>query len=141
MKKSVIFLIGVIYLISVIVVTFFGLQISVDQFQVYMTSISITNYDQIVGQNKYLTLQFNETEGYSSVIIEYSYTPTNASYPDGVSFSLINNTYTNEDGTTGYYAQVSQTGEVIFFSPRTVRLTITTTDGSKLSDTVTIVCL
>lgn len=140
MKKSVIFLIAVLYLISIVVVSFFGLQISVDQFQVYMTSLSITSYDQLVNQNKYLTINFNDSEGYASVVIEYDYAPSNASYPDGVSFSLINNTYTNEEGKTVYYAQVSVTGEVVFYSRRTVRLTITSTDGSKLSDSVTIVC-
>ena len=60
MKKSVIFLIAVLYLISIVVVSFFGLQISVDQFQVYMTSLSITSYDQLVNQNKYLTINFND---------------------------------------------------------------------------------
>ena len=140
MKKSVIFLIAVLYLISIVVVSFFGLQISVDQFQVYMTSLSITSYDQLVYQNKYLTINFNDSEGYASVVIEYDYAPSNASYPDGVTFSLSNNTYTDEQGNTGYYAQVSQAGEVVFFSRRAVRLTITTTDGSKLSDSVTIVC-
>ena len=75
MKKSVIFLIAVLYLISIVVVSFFGLQISVDQFQVYMTSLSITSYDQLVNQNKYLTINFNDSEGYASVVIEYDYAP------------------------------------------------------------------
>ena len=98
MKKSVIFLIGVLYIISIVVVTFFGLQATIDQFQVYMNSISITSYDQIVNDNKYLIVNFNDTEGYTSVFIEYDYTPSNATHPDRVSFSLVSNTYVDENG-------------------------------------------
>ena len=140
MKKSVIFLIGVLYIISIIVVTFFGLQATIDQFQVYMNSISITSYDQIVNDNKYLIVNFNDTEGYTSVFIEYDYTPSNATHPDRVSFSLVSNTYVDENGETAYYAQVSATGEVVFYARRTVKLVITTTDGSKLTDSLMIIC-
>ena len=45
MKKSVIFLIGIIYIMSIVVVTFFGLQPGVDQFQIYLDNITITTYD------------------------------------------------------------------------------------------------
>ncbi len=140
MKKSVIFLIAVIYLVSIVVVTFFGLQVSMDQFQVYMTSINITTYSQLVNENKYLIVDYDETEGYTSVFIEYDYGPSNATYPDRVNFTLVDNTYIDDNGETHYYAEVSPNGEVVFYSPKTVKLFINTTDGSKLTDSVIIIC-
>ncbi len=140
MKKSVIFLIGILYIVSIVVVTFFGLQPSIDQFQIYMNSISISNYDSIISGRKYIFLEYDEVEGYSSVTIEYEYGPTNASYPDRVSFTLTGNTITDAEGNTITYAVVNNYGEVVFTSRGTVRLTITTADGSRLSDVVTIRC-
>lgn len=140
MKKTVIFSIAIIYLISIIVVTFFGMQSRLDQFQVYMTKIEITSYDQVVNGNKYTFVDFNDDEGYASMFIEYTYAPDNASYPDKVSFSLSGNTYIDENGETAYYAEVSANGEIVFYSRKAVVLTIRTTDGSSLSDSVTIIC-
>ena len=54
MRKSVIFIISVIYIVSIVAVTFFGMKIRTDQFQIYITNLQITSYDQIVGENKYL---------------------------------------------------------------------------------------
>lgn len=140
MKKSVIFLIGIIYIISIVVVTFFGLQPSIDQFQIYMNYISISNYDDIVRNQKYIYLEYDEIEGYSSVTIQYDYGPTNASYPDRVRFSLSGNVKLDEEGNEVIFATVNSYGEVVFSDTGTVRLTITTTDGSSLSDIVMIRC-
>ncbi len=140
MKKTVIFSIAIIYLVSIIVVTFFGMQSRLDQFQVYMTDIEITSFDQEVNGNKYLFVDFNDEEGYASVFIDYDYAPDNATHPDRVSFSLTGNTYTDDNGETAYYAEVSANGEVVFYSRKAVVLTIRTTDGSSLADSVTIIC-
>ncbi len=140
MKKSVLFLILVIYLISIVVVTFFGMKARMDQFQIYMNRIEITSFDQKVGNDKYLIVKYDETEGYTSVFIEYEYGPTEATFPEKIKFTLSNNTYVDEDGNTQYYATISQMGELTFFKKKAVKVTLTTTDGSKLSDTVTVIC-
>lgn len=140
MKKSVLFLIGAIYIVSIVVVTFFGMKAKMDQFQIYMTNIEITTYDQIVNNNKYLTVNYNETEGYTSVFISYSYGPSDATFPDKVKFTLVGNTYVDENGEKQYYAKISKTGELAFYERKAVKVTITTTDGSKLSDSVTVIC-
>lgn len=140
MRKSVVFLLGAIYLVSIVVVTFFGMQAKMDQFQIYMTSIEITSYDQIVRGNKYLNLTYNETEGYSSIFITYAYNPSNATFPEKVSFSLVGNTYEDEEGITQFYATISPMGELVFYKRKAVTVTITTTDGSKLSDSVMVIC-
>lgn len=140
MRKSVLFLILVIYLISVVVVTFFGMKARMDQFQIYMNRIEITSFDQKVGDDKYLIVKYNETEGYTSLFIEYEYGPTEATFPEKIKFTLSNNTYVDDDGNTQYYATISQMGELTFFKKKAVKVTLTTMDGSKLSDTVTVIC-
>ncbi len=140
MRKSVLFFILVIYLISIVVVTFFGMKARMDQFQVYMNRIEITSFDQKVGNDKYLIVKYNETEGYTSLFIEYEYGPNEATFPEKIKFTLSNNTYVDEEGNTQYYATISQMGELTFFKKKAVKVTLTTTDGSKLFDTVTVIC-
>ena len=140
MKKSVIFLIGVIYVLSIVVVSFFGMQPAVDQFKVYMTDIEITNYTTIANGEKYITLDYNEIEGITRVDLEYSYSPDNASYPNSVKYTITGNTYKDSKGDVVTFATVSSTGSVEFLEPGIVTVTITATDGSKVSDSVKIIC-
>ncbi|MBQ7467138.1 MAG: hypothetical protein IJS74_03605 [Clostridia bacterium] len=139
MRKSVLFAIGIVYLVSIVVVTFFGLQLRMDQFQVYMESINITSYDKIRNGDKYLYLSFDETEGYKSVFITFDYSPEEASYPEKVEFSLSGNSY-EEDGQIKYFAEISQRGELVFFEKGMVIVTVATTDGSKISDKIKVFC-
>lgn len=141
MKKSVIFLIGVIYVLSIVVVSFFGMQPAVDQFKVYMTDIEITNYTTIANGEKYITLDYNEIEGITRVDLEYSYSPDNASYPNSVKYTITGNTYKDSKGDVVTFATVSSTGSVEFLEPGLVTVTITATDGSKVSDSVKIICI
>lgn len=141
MKKSVIFLIGVIYVLSIVVVSFFGMQPAVDQFKVYMTDIEITNYTTIANGVKYITLDYNEIEGITRVDLEYSYSPDNASYPNSVKYTITGNTYKDSNGDVVTFATVSSTGSVEFLEPGLVTVTITATDGSKVSDSVKIICI
>ena len=141
MKKSVIFLIGVIYVLSIVVVSFFGMQPAVDQFKVYMTDIEITNYTTIANGEKYITLDYNEIEGITRVDLEYSYSPDNASYPNSVKYTITGNTYKDSKGDVVTFATVSSTGSVEFLEPGIVTVTITATDGSKVSDSVKIICI
>lgn len=140
MRKSVLFFIGIIYIVSIVVVTFFGMRAKMDQFQIYVSNISITSFDQEFEGMKYLTVNFNDTEGYASVFITYNYAPEDATFPDRVRFSLVDNTYVDAGGETHYYAEISATGELVFYARKAVKVTITTADGSKLSDSVTVIC-
>ena len=142
MKKSVIFLIGIIYIMSIVVVTFFGLQPGVDQFQIYLDNITITTYDfQSSSGQKYKNVEFDTLEGSGYVKIEYEFGPENASYPYRVKYSLVGNTSTDENGVTTTFATVNNFGEVTFINEGSVILTITALDGSKVSDSVTIFCV
>lgn len=139
MRKSVLFAIGIVYLASIVVVTFFGLQLRMDQFQVYMESINITTYDEIRNGKKYLYLDFDDSEGFKSVFIWFEYSPDEATYPDKVKYSLTGHTY-EEGGETKYAATISERGELVFYKRKAVTVTITTTDGSKISDKVFVFC-
>ncbi len=141
MRKSVILAMAVIYVMSIVVITFFGMSISVDQFQVYMTNIEITNYTGVTNNGtKYLIIEFDNKEGYSSVFIDYDTAPDAATYPGKVTFSISGNTSTNEDGSVETYAEVSKNGEVLFYKPQSAIVTISTADGSRLSDKILIIC-
>ena len=140
MKKSSLFFIIVACIISVVAISFFGLKVEMGQFTVYMTSISITNDYQEVAGNKLITVYLN-SEGYATLTLDYTYAPEDATYPDAVKYTLTNNTYTDEEtGETKYYATVNSYGEVVFYKAKTVIATITTTDGSQLTDSVYIIC-
>ncbi|MCD8203976.1 MAG: hypothetical protein LUB56_02500 [Coprobacillus sp.] len=148
MKKSSIFIIIVVFAVSIVVVTFFGMAISMDQFKVYMTSIEITNETTKMYDTQgnvimdLIMLPFNYADTYSSVIIDYVTTPEDATEKNSVRFYLSSNaTYTDpETGEVTIYADVRWNGEVVFYSPASIRAYVTTTDGSQLTDYVDIWC-
>ncbi len=141
MKKSVVFLIAVIYIISIVVVTFFGLRVNMDQFTIYMNNIEITSYDRVSDDEKYAFLEFDDNDAdKNTIFIEWITGPDNATNPDNISFSLSNATYTDSDGNVTVFAEIHANGELVFYARRTVRVTIRTTDGSNLSDSVIVRC-
>lgn len=141
MKKSVIFFIAVIYIISIVVVTFFGLTVNMEQFTIYMNRLEITSYSSITSGEKYAFLAFDDSDSdNNSIFVDYITGPDNATYPERIKFSLVNATYTDSEGNVTVFAEVHQNGEVVFYQRRTVRVVITTTDGSNLTDTMTIRC-
>ena len=106
MNKSVIFFIAVIYVVSIVVVTFFGLAINMDQFNVYMNKIEITSYDQIYNGDKWLTIKFDEQDAdNNSVFVDYITGPDNATHPEKISFTLSNNTFTDSNGEVKVFAK------------------------------------
>lgn len=139
MKKTIIFLLIAIYAISIVVVTFFGMSIRMDQFKIYMDKIEITTYDTIRRDGiKQKNVVFDETflsEGYVSLFIDYITGPENASNPEKVEFVLVGDTY-EEDGETKYYAKIYPTGELVLYKPCNITVTVRTADGSELSDSL-----
>ena len=141
MKKSVMFLIGIIYLLSIFVVTFFGMKIAIDQFKVYMTEIEITNENmKVIDGEKYLIIKFDTVQGYTSLFIDYKTAPNDASNPEKISFRISGNEYVDNEGVKTIYATVTENGEVTFTRPGQVTITVSTEDGSRLSDSVNILC-
>lgn len=146
MKKSVIFIISVIYLLSIFIVTLFGMKIKVDQFVVYMSDLQITNYDKINKKgNKVKTLYLESGQEAISFFIEYEYQPENISYPEKVKFSLSGQVqiFANESGEPEEIeiATVDAKGWVVFTHIGEVTAKVYATDGSGKSDTMILSCL
>lgn len=147
MKKSVIFTIAIIYLMSIFIVTLFGMKIKVDQFEIYMSDLQITNYDKINKKGiKTKTLYFDtETDEYISFFIEYEYKPENISYPEKVRFSLSGQVqiFANASGDPEEIeiATVNANGQVVFTHIGEVTAKVYATDGSGKSDIMILSCL
>lgn len=140
MKKSVIFTISIIYLLSIFIVTMFGMKIKVDQFEIYMSDLQITNYDKIDKKgNKVKTIYMDDNVGYVTFQVEYEYKPENASYPDKIKFLLRNNTRIL-DGQEVEIATVTDYGTVAFTRVGSVTLKVYATDGSSKEDYISVSC-
>lgn len=143
MKKPVIFLIGALYLVSIIVITFFGMQINIDQFTIYMESITIVNdynkdYYEETGV-KYLAFPFNKSNpDANSIFIKYEITPIDPqpSHPEMIKFYIESGGLVN--GTT--YATIDDKGELYFNLPTTAIVSVMTADGSNKSDNIQVRC-
>ena len=140
MKKSVLFLIGVICFVSIFVITFFGSEINIDQFKVYITKVEITNYDKIVdGYGKWKNIKYDDLEG-ASLFIEYTVGPENATNKSALKFSLTNNTYIDENDNELPIATIDQKGEIFFYRKGTVRVYLVSTDGGERTDNMWVRC-
>ncbi len=140
MKKSVIFIISVIYLLSIFIVTLFGMKIKVDQFEIYMSDLQITNYDKIDKKgNKVTTVYMDENVGVATFLVEYEYKPENASYPDKIKFLLRNNIKI-VDGQEVNIATITDYGMVAFTRVGTVTVKVYAADGSNKEDYISISC-
>lgn len=140
MKKGVIFLIGIFCFVSIFVVTFFGSEINIDQFKVYITKVEIVNYDtndDFYGKSKYIT--YDELEG-GSLFIEYKVGPENATDKSAIKFTLTNNVFIDDNGNESPIATIDQKGELFFFRQGTVKVNLLTTDGGEKSDSMWVGC-
>lgn len=131
MKKSVIILIGIIYILGIVLVNMFGLQIAEYQSKVYIQTIQFTN-DDIFIQNdgekdiKKVNLRLSETTEYQ---LEWEYTPVDATEID-VMF-----TYDESKGI----GTVDENGLVTLKRKGVLIVYIRTVDGSSKSDSITLV--
>lgn len=141
MKKSVIFMITVIYLMSIFIVTLFGMKIRVDQFVIYMSDLQITNYDKIDKKgNKVAYIYIDDYEEYSTFQVKYEYKPENISYPDKIKF-LIRDNVKVLNGEEITIATITEFGKVAFTRNGSVQVKVYATDGSGKTDYITITCL
>ncbi|MCD8295813.1 MAG: hypothetical protein LUE27_11335 [Clostridia bacterium] len=142
MKKSSIFLVVIICLVSFFAISFLGQAVDNGQFKQYISDIVITNDTfSIAGGPDYIVVDFDDDEGYGSVIVQYDYEPEDATEPEEVSFSISDITYLDgvaehdEDTIT-----VSDYGEVTFLARASITLTILATDGGGAQASVMIIC-
>lgn len=129
MKKSVVIIIALIYVASIALVSFFGLQHKVFEEVIPVERVEITNEGQKYSETHgdYIVIRPNE-KGERRIKIDYHV------YPENASNTKVDFAYEQVD-----YASVDEYGVVTFTSPGVLKVRIIATDGSNAEDTITII--
>ena len=130
MKKSVIILIAIIYIASIALVSFFGLQFKVFNEIIYSNKIEILNEDIKINKNgEPYALATKGEDGVWRYQIEYRV------YPDNVTNDAVTFSYDNNNNTVS----IDENGVVTFTKKGVVTVQILPQDGSSnVSATLTI---
>ncbi len=128
MKKSVAILIGIIYVVSIVVVGFFGLKIKGFDTTTYVTEVTFigNELDEMDDGTKFVEITYSETHTYQ---LKWRVSPDDATHPE-VSFGY--------DETTNV-GEVSQDGLVTFYRPGVISVYIHSTDGSSKNDYIKVI--
>ena len=132
MKKSVIILIALIYITSVALVSFFGLQFKVFEEVIPVERVEITNKvdDHNDTWGDYVVITQPNEKGEVRYQINYRVYPENATNTD-VRFSY--------QATPEGCATIDEFGVVSFSSIGMIKVFVITTDGGDAQDTLTII--
>lgn len=129
MKKSVVIIIALIYVASIALVSFFGLQFKVFEEVISVERVEITNEGQKYSESlgDYIVIYPNE-KGERRVKIDYHV------YPNDATNTTVDFAYEEVD-----YATVDEYGVVTFTKPGVLKVRVIATDGSNAEDTILIV--
>lgn len=128
MKKSVIILIGIIYVLGIVLVNAFGLKMAEFQTKVYVDSVSFVNNDiytqEVDGEEiKKVDIYLSERNIYQ---LEWEYTPDNATETDVI--------FTYDE--TKNIGTVDENGLITFYKKGVLVVYIRTVDGTSKSDSI-----
>lgn len=128
MKKSVIILIGIVYILGIVLVNAFGLKMAEFQTKVYVDNVSFINDDiytqDVDGEEiKKVDIYLNETNTYQ---LEWEYTPDNATETDVI--------FTYDE--TKNIGDVDENGLITFYKKGVLVVYIRTIDGTSKSDSI-----
>ena len=130
MKKSVVIIIGVIYGLSIVLVTLFGLRAQTFNEIVYVSQIEVI--EELASfrsdGSKYIILTPDE-EGKRDYQINWKVSPDNAT----------NTAVTFDYDKTKTNVSVDENGLVSFSAPGSVTVTVTAKDGTSKSDSILII--
>ncbi|MBE6531288.1 MAG: hypothetical protein E7679_04265 [Ruminococcaceae bacterium] len=129
MKKSVVIIIALIYIASIALVSFFGLQFKVFEEVIPVERIEIINDGQKYSESQgdYIVIRPNE-KGELRLKIDYRV------YPENASNTKVDFAYEEVD-----YATVDEYGVVTFSRPGILKVRIIAKDGSNAEDTLLII--
>ena len=129
MKKSVVIIIALIYVASIALVSFFGLQFKVFEEVVSVESVKIINEGQKYSESlgDYVVI-YPDEKGERRIQIDYRVNPDNASN------TTVDFAYEEVD-----YATVDEFGVVTFTGPGVLKVRVIATDGSNAEDTILII--
>ena len=133
MKKSVVILIGIIYIASIALVSFFGLQAKVYNEKVYAERVEIINENVTVDEQtgELIIYHFLSRDG-NTLQLYYRV------YPDNTTNSKVSFQY---DTQKTYVSINNDTGVVTFTESGTITVTVRATDGSGASAKVKIIAI
>lgn len=131
MKKSVIVLMAVIYIISIAIVSFFGLKIDTYNAKSYVEKVEITNEDVKYDYKNEKYVVINYVADDNGIV---SYQLNWRVYPDNATNKSVKFVYDEQRGI----ASVNKFGTVIFNKKGVVTVEIKANDGSSKSDKITI---
>ena len=131
MKKSVVITIGVIYGLSIVFVTLFGIKHKSFNEIIYVSQVTIEekNASYLPSGTKYIMLSPGE-DGTAQYQIAWTVSPENAT-TTAVTFN-----YDKENPC----ASVDENGLVTFTKQGSITVTVTATDGTSQSDAIQIIC-
>ena len=129
MKKSVSILIGLIYVASIALVSFYGLQYKTFDEVVYVSDIEILNEGIKTDSQgeKYIAL-FPDENGERKFQIEYRV------YPDNATNSEVDFIYDKQN----LNVSIDSNGVVTFQKRGSVKVTVVSKDGTSISETIEI---
>ena len=130
MKKSVLIVIGLVYIASILIIGFFGMRQVVYSNIIYVGEIECIN-EEARDMSEYKLIIVDYIEGNTGVQLSYRVTPDDATNKD-VRFIY------DENQTV---ATVTDLGTVVFNSPGLIVVRIASTDGTIASETVWIVAI
>lgn len=135
MKKSVIVLIGIIYIAAIVFVGFFGMKVTAYDEMIYITNIECTNEGIRENADGTKTLRFNYVDG--GDVLENTLTLTYKVYPD-------NSTLKGADAATLVYDENTTVATVdglhiTFLKRGVLTVQIKSKDGSNITEVVRII--
>ena len=129
MKKAVVVIIVLIYIASIALVSFFGLQFKVFEEVIPVERIEITNDGQKTSetQGDYIVIS-PDANGERRIKIDYHV------YPENASNTKVDFAYEEVEGVT-----VDEYGLVTFSKSGAIKVRVIATDGSNAEDTLLII--
>lgn len=135
MKKSVLILIGIIYISAIVIVGFFGMKVTAYDEMVYITDIVCTNENIRENSDNTKTLRVNYIEGGSvlenTVILTYDVYPKNSTLKGADAVSLVYDENTKVATVDGL--------KVTFLKKGVLTVQLKSKDGSNIIETVKII--
>ncbi len=130
MKKSVIILIGIIYIMAIVTVSFFGLKIGEFDSTTYVTNVEFTNsnIEKLKNGDKIIYVTYSENATFQ---LEWEVTPNDATHKE------VNIIY--DSATT--VGSVDQNGLVTINSKGVLKITISSVDGSAKKDSLKLIII
>ena len=154
MRKTSIFIVLISFLISIFLITFYGLTVRDEHMKVYVTNAEILTCDNLEqarkeGVEKRKRLSFDEETGSTQIFIDLNIEPSATTESNAFELNFVTNetkqvgksyiNYIYVDGEKQPLAELLNSS-LTFYRRGAVKIRLHTTDGSEIQDFCTFVC-